>query len=81
MQGNRMSYFKPGTYNVVCDVCGMDFKSDEVKTRWDGAIVCFDDYEPRHMSDLLRVRREKPDVPWTVPEPDDVFIDVPYIEI
>lgn len=73
--------YKSGTWNVVCDVCGFEFKSDEVKERWDGAIVCKKDFESRHSSDLLRVRPENPSVPWVSPEPEDTFTTVPYIEV
>ena len=38
-------------------------------------MVCTEDYETRHPSDILRVQREKISVPWVRPEPEqDVFI-------
>lgn len=73
------SYFKSGAWNVVCDVCGREYKSDAVRKRWDGLIVCKQDYEPRHIADFLRVRETTLAVPFTRPEPADTFILVcPY---
>lgn len=73
------NYYKPGTWNALCDVCGFKHKSDELKKRWDGLMVCKHDWEPRHPQDLLRVPREQISVPWTRPQPEDVFTDVSYI--
>lgn len=69
------NYYKPGVWNVVCDVCGFEYKSDELRKRWDGLMVCKHDWEPRHPQDLLRVPRENPSVPWARQEPADVFVD------
>jgi hypothetical protein len=74
------TYYKPGTWNALCDRCGFKHKSDELKKEWTGLMVCCGCYEPRHPQDLLRVRKEKTNVPWTRPEPTDVFIDVTYVE-
>jgi hypothetical protein len=68
------TYFKLGSWNVICDVCGFQFKADEVLKRWDGLYVCKDDYEPRHPSDFLRVREENTSVPYSRPDVADVFI-------
>lgn len=42
-------------------------------------MVCEQDYELRHPQDLLRVRGDKPAVPWSRPEGDDQFVPVCYI--
>jgi hypothetical protein len=68
------NYYKPGSWNVTCQVCGSKFKSDEVRKRWDGLIVCKDDYEDRHILDFARVQPKEHTVPFTAPEPDDEFI-------
>jgi hypothetical protein len=72
------NYYKPGCWNVVCMVCGRQFKSDEVRKRWDGLIVCKSDYEERHIADFIRVKPETSTVPYTAPEPTDVFVVIPY---
>jgi hypothetical protein len=52
-------YYKPGTWNVACPVCGQRYKSDEMKKRWDGLWVCRYDWEPRHPQDLIKIKAEE----------------------
>jgi len=74
-----MSY-KKGQWNVTCDVCGKIIKSGKAKKRWDGFIVCPEDYEQRHSLDSIRVPKEiSQKVPFSRPEPADQVLDVPYI--
>ena len=50
-----------GTYKRECDVCGFDFLRSELRKRWDGAIVCKEDYEDKHDRDKPpRVIHERP---------------------
>lgn len=72
------NYYKPGCWNVVCSVCGVQFKSDEIKKRWDGALVCKDDWEPRHILDFIKPKPERAGVPYAAPEPADTFVTVFY---
>lgn len=58
-----------GDWNVLCDSCGRKFKASSIKKRWDGLMVCPEDYEMRHPSDFLRVQREKISVPFVRPYP------------
>lgn len=69
-----MTYYKPGAWNCICQVCGGKYKSDEVKKRWDGLIVCKEDFETRHILDFLKVREDDPAVPFVAPEPADNFV-------
>jgi len=66
----------PGTWRVICDVCGFEFPSDQVKKRWDGLIVCDKDYEQKHPQLSIRTRPEKMGVAFARPESTDVFINV-----
>lgn len=66
----------PGVWSAICDVCGLRYKSNQLKKRWDGLMVCSDDYETRHPQDFLRVRTERIAPPWTRPEPTDTFLHV-----
>jgi len=66
----------PGTYIVVCDVCGFRFASDKVKKRWDGLITCEKDWEVKHPQLFLRVRETGIGVTPARPEPPDVFVNV-----
>ncbi len=74
------NYYKPGTWNVMCAVCGVKFKSDEIKKRWDGLLVCKEDYENRNILDFTRVKPEMGSVPYSNPEPADQFIFFCYID-
>jgi hypothetical protein len=58
-----------GNYNALCDSCGRKFKALDLKKRWDGLMVCKEDYELRHNSDFLRVQKEKISVPFSRPYP------------
>lgn len=71
------NYYKSGTYNAICDVCGFKFKADMLQKRWDGMYVCSSDYEPRHPMDLYRyVPKERP-LPWVRPETPDTYTVTP----
>lgn len=74
------SYYKPGTWNVICDVCGFQFKSDELRKRWDGLYVCTDDYESRHILEFFRGCTETSRVTYTRPEPPPIFVEVHYLD-
>ena len=71
-----------GDWNALCDSCGRKFKASSLKKRWDGLIVCSEDWEQRHPQDLLRVQREQISVPWSRPYPaEDTFIPVNYTDL
>lgn len=74
------SYYKPGCWNVICDVCGWQFKSDEVKHRWDGRIVCEKDWETDHPQKYIRSRPDPKPVPFVRREQEPVFIEVTYAD-
>lgn len=61
-----------GSWNVLCDVCGFKFKSCDIQKRWDGLMVCQDDWEPRHPSDFFKIPKERYPIPYT--RPDDVEV-------
>lgn len=74
------NYYKSGEWNVICDCCGFKFKSGQLQKRWDGFMVCKDDWETRHPLDFIKAPNPQQALPWTRPQPDDVFVDVPYID-
>jgi len=51
--------FVLGDAKAVCDCCGFHFKQSQLKKRWDGAMVCKDDWEPQHPQDNIRPRTER----------------------
>jgi hypothetical protein len=68
-----------GDWQVQCDVCSRSILASEARHRWDGLIVCAEDYESRHPMDFIRVKPERQSVPFSRPEPPDLFVDVPYV--
>ena len=70
--------YKPGQWWIICDVCGKKIKSGKSRHRWDGFVVCEDDYEMRHPQDFVKARVDKISVPFTRPRPVDVFVIVDY---
>ncbi len=75
----KTNFFISGEWNVTCDVCSKKIKAHEAKQRWDGFIVCPDDYETRHPQDFVRSQEDRIYVPFSRPIPTEVFVNVPYI--
>lgn len=73
------NYYVSGQHNVTCDVCSKKIKSGEAKQRWDGFIVCPDDYEMRHPQDFVRAKQDKITVPFSRPIPPIISTNIPYI--
>ena len=72
----------PGTHWQICDECGRKMRSSQTKLRWDGAIVCPADWEPRHPQELLHAApTDKQSVKWARPRPEIQYAvyDDPYI--
>lgn len=65
--------FTPGKWLSICDVCGFRFYNTELRKDWRGLMVDDACFETRHPQDFLRVPTDNPAVPWTRPEPPDVF--------
>jgi hypothetical protein len=68
------TYFKSGSHNIICDVCGQKFKFHQVKKRWDGLVVCKDDFENDHPQKYIRVRESGLAVPVIRERPQDVDV-------
>ncbi len=75
-----MNQYKPGDWNLICDVCGTKIKASESKRRWDGLIVCKRDFEFRHPMDFIKARTDKISVPFSRSEPVDQFVTINYID-
>ena len=67
------NYFISGEFNVTCDICSKKIKAHEAHHRWDGFIVCADDYEVRHEQDFVKAKTDKLTVPFQRPIPTEVF--------
>lgn len=49
--------YKPGDFWKECDVCGFDYLRSELLVRWDGALVCKKDWEPKNPLDINSGKR------------------------
>ena len=65
-----------GDSKACCDCCGFDFKQSQLRKRWDGAMVCSKDWEPRHPQDSIKIRGERNNVKDARPEPEYRFLAV-----
>lgn len=68
--------YKSGDNWVTCDVCGFDIYASDIKKRWDGLLVCEDDYELRHPQDFVRARKDKISADIVNPSPEDITKDI-----
>lgn len=73
------NYYTSGQWNLICDVCGKKIKSGKSRHRWDGFVVCEDDWEERHPQDFVRAKQDKISVRETRPIPTLLFKTVDYI--
>jgi len=73
------NYYTSGDWNITCDVCSKKIKASTSKKRWDGFIVCTDDYETRHPQDFVKAKTDKITVPFTRPIPTLTFTAVNYM--
>lgn len=65
---NTRTYYKKGSWNVICDRCSAKRKREEVGLEWTGFLVCLDTcLEPRHPMDLLKVTPDYQAVPIARP--------------
>ena len=63
-----------GGWKTVCDVCGRVFKNNELKTRWDGLMVCNGDWEARQPQDFVHGVADIQAPVWVRSEQSDHFI-------
>ena len=73
----KSTWFNSGQWNAVCDVCGFYFKNTQLQKRWDGLMVCKEDWEVRHPQELIRPIPDSVAPPWTRPVGGTEFIVVP----
>lgn len=75
----KKNHYIPHEWNTVCDVCSKKIKASESRLRWDGFLVCRDDYEIRHEQDFVKSKHDQITVPYTRPVPPMLTTNVPYI--
>jgi len=74
----KKAFFISGEWNITCDVCSKKIKAHEAKQRWDGFIVCPDDFEYRHPQDFVKAQTDKLTVPFQRPIPTLTFTSIVY---
>lgn len=52
MARDNRTKFISGDYNLICHVCGAKIKASQSRLRWDGVLVCPEDWEPRHPQEM-----------------------------
>lgn len=70
--------YSSGDWNTICDVCGRRYKDTDLRKRWDGLMVCSQDFEERQPQDFVRARADQMAVPWSRPEGADTFVPINY---
>ncbi len=71
--------WRSGDWWILCDSCQKKIKASESRKRWDGLIVCADDWEYRHPQDFIKAQKDKISVPFSRPRPTDTFVPVAYV--
>lgn len=66
-------HFVAGQNNVICDICGCQFKSNELKKTWNGLWVCAPHWSPRHPQDFVKGVKDTATPVLSRPEPPDTF--------
>jgi hypothetical protein len=61
--------YRAGDFWRICDVCGFQRRASATFKRWDGLMVCAEDWEPRHPQDFVRGKKDQQNVPDPRPEP------------
>jgi hypothetical protein len=51
-------------YKALCDVCKFEYYNYELRQRWDGAMCCPKDWEPRHPMDFYRPKNDTHKLPF-----------------
>jgi hypothetical protein len=46
------TYYKSGDHNIECAECSFEFKRSQLRRRYDGALVCQADWEPRPKQEM-----------------------------
>lgn len=70
-----MTWYKKGSWNCLCDICGVQYKADQLRKNWKGLYVCPSDYETRQPLEFIRARSEDTTVPFSRPESEDEYIE------
>lgn len=65
-----------GNWVVICGVCTKRIRANTARKRWDGLIVCAEDWEPRHSLDFIRSKAPRVTTVYAPSEPAYQFTEV-----
>jgi len=77
----RADYFKPNSFNRICDRCGSKRKAEDTRREWNGLIVCKEHWEARHPQDKLKGKKDRQSVPNPRPDPDPAYLSVNQVTV
>jgi hypothetical protein len=77
----KFTWWKSGSWNAICDVCGFKFKSTDLRYTGDigsraGLMACKDCYDPPHPQEFIRPIQDQAKLPWTRPEATDTYLTI-----
>jgi len=64
----RADFVKHGSWNVICDRCGMKRKASDCRITWDNLFVCQGCWTPRHPQDFVKGIPDNQTVPISRPD-------------
>ncbi len=67
-------FWKPGSYNQICDRTGFKVKDTWSRKEWTGNTIRTQSWEKRHPQDLIRSVQDRQHVDDPNPEAADVFL-------
>jgi hypothetical protein len=72
----RSDFFRPGSWNNVCQQCGLVFKAEDISLEWDGLRVCPKCLDYRHPQELVRPVVDPTPPRWTSPQVDNFLTNL-----
>lgn len=54
--------YKPGSYWAISDRSGIAYRIEEMRLEWNGLLVHYTEWEPRHAQDFIRGIKDDPSV-------------------
>ncbi len=70
----KNDYYRPGSWNRICDRTGFKIKAEDTRKEWNNLIVRKESWEPRHPQDLIRSKPDHQQVPDPRTPQPDVFL-------
>lgn len=74
------TFYRPGSYNKICDRTGFKVKVEAAQEEWTGATVRKQSWEPRHPQDQIRAIRDDQSVPDPNPEGEDYYLSTNEVQ-